>query len=126
MLSGIRLPKHEEEDLSPWWNVFREEEVLPLTPAEARSLIVEPARRLFRFDEAAIQRILGLSQNKPMEVQRLCSDVLNFKYTNNRRSHRITEEELMESVRSPRPAPQRNKKHNKRQEEKWLRVTEPR
>ena len=86
---------------------------------------MEPARRLFRFAEAAIQRILGLAEH-PWNLQRLCSDVLNFKYTNNRRGHRITEEELMESVtvREARAVVQQEAEQKTKEE--MARVTEPR
>jgi hypothetical protein len=88
VLSGRAIPRKEDEDgsltcsLSPWWNFLAQEIVVePLTPAEARNLIVRPARGLFTYDEAAIEKILAVSEGKPSEVQSVCSEVMRYKYS---------------------------------------------
>lgn len=90
VLSGPRLPKDPEVDrLSPWWNFLREMEIGPVTPAEARELIVGPVRGLFRFEEAAIELIAAQSQGRPLLLQNLCADVLRYRYERKTLSRRI-------------------------------------
>lgn len=81
VLSGVQLVKNPALDsASPWWNIFREEPVGPLTLDEARRLVTQPVRGLFGFREEAVQRILSLTQCEPMRIQALCSDMLDERY----------------------------------------------
>jgi hypothetical protein len=82
VLCGRRIPKERNEPgQSPWWNVLgREITVLPLTPEEARALLVEPVHGLFEFDEDALQMLLAAGEGKPFRLQRLGIAVVNNKY----------------------------------------------
>jgi len=95
VLSGVKMVKGQDRG-SPWWNVFKEIPVLPLTYSEARRLVIEPARGLFRFENAAVERILSLSEYKPMGIQQLCHDILGYKYAQHRYG-RISEQEVFEA-----------------------------
>ncbi|MCP4345878.1 MAG: hypothetical protein GY795_10180 [Desulfobacterales bacterium] len=99
VLSGKNIPKDTELDLvSPWWNIFTEIEVEPLTPSEARKLITEPVQGLFQFDEKAIDHIIGRAQGKPLSIQTMCADLLHYKYSTGKFTTRITEEDLYASI----------------------------
>jgi hypothetical protein len=61
-----------------------------LTPAESRALILDPVRDLFRYAEDALQELMARSELKPFTLQKLCSDVLRYKYEAGRLRRRIT------------------------------------
>ncbi|MCP4113156.1 MAG: hypothetical protein GY749_47775 [Desulfobacteraceae bacterium] len=99
VLSGKNIPKDTELDLvSPWWNIFTEIEVEPLTPSEARKLITEPVQGLFQFDEKAIDHIIGRAQGKPLSIQTMCANLLHYKYNTGKFTTRITEKYLYASI----------------------------
>jgi ligand-binding sensor domain-containing protein len=79
----------ESDSMSPWWNIFTQREIEPLTPDELRELIVTPVRGLFVYDEAVIQRIIARAEGRPLPAQRLCADILRHKYASGdaRRKH---------------------------------------
>jgi hypothetical protein len=124
VLSGRLVPR--DEDLkgeettagSPWANFIGEViEVEPLTPAEARKLIVEPVRGLFHFDKDVVERIEARGQGLPFELQKLCAGVLRYKYRQAKRGwrwSRITGADLEASLQSgpdrgetsPAPSPE--------------------
>src|SRR5262249_52093195 len=81
VFSGKEVPLDRENKLSPWWNFFEGSifEVEPLTPPEARRLIVEPASDLFTFDQTVIDRIIARSEGKPLKIQKYCRDILLYK-----------------------------------------------
>jgi sugar lactone lactonase YvrE len=95
VVSGRRINRERDDPgQSPWWNFLTEIEVLPLTPAEARALIVEPARGLFTYDEATIQHLVARSEGKPFVLQGLCSDIVQSKYESGRLDLRVTLDDL--------------------------------
>jgi serine/threonine protein kinase len=99
VLSGVSIPKEQQEDLSPWWNIFHEEAVRPLTEAEARRLIVEPVHGLFSYSEDAVRSVLEASEQfRPHKLQMVCSAVLNYKFATGRVHRRITRAEVLESI----------------------------
>lgn len=106
VLSGRTLPcKEGTPELSPWWNFIspeRIEEVEPLTPAEARELIIKPVRGLFSFDSDVVEHIIARSEGKPLTLQALCSNLLRYKYSIPRLTRRITMEDLRASINQAR------------------------
>ena len=92
ILSGRELAM-DPDVVSPWWNFLNLREVEPVTPKEAREIIVEPARGLFEFEEGVLQRIIGRAQGMPLVLNRLCADILRHKYEQNQgflRQRRVT------------------------------------
>jgi hypothetical protein len=97
VMSGKKLPAVDRPGdlLSPWDNFLnRKIQVGPLTYSAARKLVVEPAKRLFRFEEAAVEQIVAVSESKPMEIQRLCAHVLLYKYQSGHLRRRITKADV--------------------------------
>lgn len=91
ILTGRHLPQDGEEfRQSPWWNFLREEIVGPLSPKEARELITMPTRGYFQVSPAAIDRVLSITGGRPQQIQRLCADLLTYKYTQGTRKWRAT------------------------------------
>ncbi len=82
VLSGRSVDRSRDtaED-SPWWNfIGKEIEVEPLTPDDARSLLVKPVSGLFTYREDAIQKILARGEGKPLALQQIGRDILQYKY----------------------------------------------
>ncbi len=99
VLSGRSIPRYRDQtNLSPWWNFLSIIEVEPLTPTEAKELIVEPVLGLFRYDEDAIEHIIARAQGRPFSIQSICSDILHYKYVAGRVTKRITLEDLYTSI----------------------------
>lgn len=91
ILSGPRLARNPELDqLSPWWNFLKVEEIEPLTPSEGRALITRPVRGLFHFTEEAIEHTIARSEGRPLKLQMICADVLRYKYAMRSLRRRIT------------------------------------
>lgn len=117
VLSGPRLLRDPEADqLSPWWNFLKTIEIEPLTPDEARELIVTPARGLFEFDEPVIQRIIARSEGRPLAIQALCANVVRYKYASGTaRRRRITARDLEAALHAaPQPGPEAGRAEEKR------------
>jgi len=100
VLSGKTLPANQAGDgSSPWRSFLEEIEVRPLKPAEARRLIVEPARGLFHFEHDAVNEIIGLGEGQPMILQKLCANVLRYMYEKGHARQKITREDFEASLR---------------------------
>lgn len=85
VMSGSYIRKTWTSEGSPWYNFFEEIQVPPLDREEARQLILEPVRGMFRYDEAAVERILEYSACRPYDVQRLCINAINHVIEQKRR-----------------------------------------
>jgi ligand-binding sensor domain-containing protein len=105
VLSGPVLPKNEAlAQQSPWWNIFREIEVEPLTPTAARRVILEPAAGLFTFDEDVVETLIARSEGRPLKLQQLCADLLHHKYETGRLGRRIRMRDLRGMLKSKETA----------------------
>jgi hypothetical protein len=88
---------------SPWWNfIGKEIEIEPLTPDEARTLLVTPVAGLFTYDEDAIQKILARGEGKPLALQQMGRDILQYKYNHDLLGPRITLSEVTAALAAPR------------------------
>jgi hypothetical protein len=63
---------------SPFYNLFQEIQIQPLARAATELLARIPVRGHYDYDEAAIDLIYQLSQGRPMSIQRLCLEAINF------------------------------------------------
>jgi hypothetical protein len=72
IMSGVGIRRTWKSEGSPWYNFFDELEVKALSREEAEALVREPVKGFFRYEEAAVQRILEVSQLKPYVIQKLC------------------------------------------------------
>jgi hypothetical protein len=101
IMSGVEIPHEKVQDVvSQWWNFMRLKILEPLKPDEARSLIVEPARGLFTFDKEAVVDIMIEAKYRPFIIQKLCTDLLNYKYTQVPLNTGITLEDFRTSLRN--------------------------
>jgi hypothetical protein len=99
VMTGVEIPKREEVKTSQWWNFLRQRKLESLTPDEARKLIVEPARGLFVFENQAVEDIMIEGQRQPFRLQKLCADLLKYKYSRPRLTRTITLEDFRASIK---------------------------
>jgi hypothetical protein len=106
VLSGLEVDRSRDvPGQSPWWNFLNKEiEVEPLTPSEARALITKPVRGLFKYTKGALEVIQARGENKPFALQKICADVLGYRYSKRRLGRRITEADVRASLRRSRDA----------------------
>jgi hypothetical protein len=92
VMSGRKILKNRDQpDLSPWWNfIGKVTEVEPLTPHDARRLLVEPVHGLFEYRQDAIEVILARGEGKPFQIQKIGIAVLNYMYRQKRVRRKIT------------------------------------
>ncbi|HQV33569.1 MAG TPA: hypothetical protein PKV71_16920, partial [Calditrichia bacterium] len=77
---------------SPWYNFFEEIPVGGIDRDHARGLITEPVSGIYRYDEAAIERILLESDCIPYRIQKICVNVIARLIHEQRR--RVTEADV--------------------------------
>ena len=63
---------------SPFYNLFQEIQIPPLGRPAAELLARIPVRGHYDYDEAAIDLIYQISQGRPMRIQRLCLEAINY------------------------------------------------
>ncbi len=101
VLSGTTIPPSQVGGgMSPWRNFLKEIiEVRPLSPAEARELIVEPARGLFHYEHGALNELIGLAQGQPMILQKLCANLVRYMYEEGKKRKKINQKDFEASLR---------------------------
>ena len=74
VMTGFRLSESiPEQDGSPPFNYLHVRLTMPpFQDAESRSLIVEPVRGFYRYEPAAVERIMALSTGRPLAIQAFC------------------------------------------------------
>ena len=77
VMSGVGIKRAWKSEVSPWYNFFDEVELQAFTREEAEELIKTPVEDVFRYEPAAIERILELSRLKPYLVQKFCIHAVN-------------------------------------------------
>lgn len=92
IVAGVRIRREWEQEGSPWYNFFEEIEVEPLSAAEARRLVTEPVRGLFRFEAGVAERIVAQAEGKPFQIQRRCLALIQRLHEEGRRT--VTLEDL--------------------------------
>ncbi|HEX9371041.1 MAG TPA: ATP-binding protein, partial [Roseiflexaceae bacterium] len=63
---------------SPFYNLFQQISIPPLTRADTEQLTRTPVRGRYEYQEAAIDLIYRISGGKPMKVQLLCLEAINY------------------------------------------------
>lgn len=100
VVAGVRIRKEWEKEGSPWYNFFEEIEVDAIAPEEARRLVLEPVRGLFRFEPGAAERIVALTGGKPFQIQRRCLALVQRLHEEGRRTITLADVEALEAEES--------------------------
>ncbi len=89
VVAGIELSKDWDRVESPWFNLFNEIEIQPLTHTAARELLVKPVQNYYRYDEDALQFILAQCEGRPFRVQQYGLESVNHMLRQRRRRIRM-------------------------------------
>ncbi|MEM8963710.1 MAG: AAA family ATPase [Acidobacteriota bacterium] len=77
VVAGVRIRREWDREGSPWYNFFEEIEVEGIGTDEARRLVTQPIRGVFRVRPEAAERIVTLAEHKPYRIQKLCLALVN-------------------------------------------------
>jgi hypothetical protein len=72
IMSGVGIRRTWTSEGSPWYNFFDEIELSAFTREDAESLIRRPVDGIFRYEQAAVEAIIALSEQKPYLIQKFC------------------------------------------------------
>ena len=95
ILTGVSIDL-DAKKTSPWWNTFKIKLMIPFTNEEVQTLIKEPAGKIYRFKDEAIDEILNWSERSPYLVQLLCDEAVNIGINNKR--FIITEKDIQTAI----------------------------
>jgi len=77
VVAGIEISKEWDRVESPWFNLFNEIELGPISDEEARRLILEPVKGVYSFTPEAVEAIISESQGRPFYIQQHCLEAVN-------------------------------------------------
>ncbi len=77
VVAGVHISKEWERLESPWYNLFLEIELPPLSHEETVRLIKEPVKGVYSYEDEAVEAIWEYSQGHPQLVQQLCLEAVN-------------------------------------------------
>ena len=77
VVAGVHISKEWDRLESPWYNLFLEMELPPLSREEAVRLIREPVKGVYSYEDEAVEAIWEYSQGHPQLVQQLCLEAIN-------------------------------------------------
>jgi AAA+ ATPase superfamily predicted ATPase len=77
VVAGVKISRRWDRPESPWYNLFHEMRVPMFTDTEARELITEPVRGVYRYSDRAIDRIIIHGKGRPYRIQRYCLESVN-------------------------------------------------
>ncbi len=77
VVAGIQISKEWDRIESPWYNLFNEVQLRPFTPEQARELIEEPVRGVYKWDKDAVQFVIEKSGGRPHRIQQYCLEAVN-------------------------------------------------
>jgi GAF domain-containing protein len=63
---------------SPLYNLFQQIELTPLSRSDTELLVRTPVRGRYEYDEPSVDLIYQLSGGRPMKVQLLCLEAINY------------------------------------------------
>lgn len=77
VVAGVNISKTWERVESPWYNLFNEVELGPLSDDAARDLILEPVRGIYQVAPEVVSYIALHSRGKPYLLQQHCMEAVN-------------------------------------------------
>ncbi|MEZ4769049.1 MAG: two-component regulator propeller domain-containing protein [Caldilineales bacterium] len=78
VVAGVNISKTWDRVESPWYNLFNEVELGPLTDEAARDLILEPIRGIYQIAPEAVAYIALHARGKPYLLQQHCMEAVNL------------------------------------------------
>ncbi len=78
VFAAVNIQRQWKRYESPLYNLFQQIELPPLARADTELLARTPVRGRYEYDENAIDLIYQLSKGRPMKVQLLCLEAVNY------------------------------------------------
>jgi GAF domain-containing protein len=78
VFAAVDIQRKWQRYESPFYNLFQEIRIPPFTRVDTELLARTPVRGSYEYDEPAIDVIYRLSQGRPMQIQHLCLEAINF------------------------------------------------
>jgi hypothetical protein len=78
VFAAVGIQREWKRYESPFYNLFQEVEIPPLSRPDTELLVRMPVRGHYDYDERAIDLIYQLSGGKPMLIQQLCLEAINY------------------------------------------------
>jgi type II secretory pathway predicted ATPase ExeA len=78
VFAAVNIQRQWKRYESPLYNLFQQIELPPLARADTELLARTPVRGRYEYDENAIDLIYQLSKGRPMKIQLLCLEAINY------------------------------------------------
>ena len=78
VVAGVNISKSWDRVESPWYNLFNEVALGPLSDEAARELILEPVRGIYQIAPEAVSYIALHARGKPYLLQQHCMEAVNL------------------------------------------------
>jgi GAF domain-containing protein len=78
VFAAVNIQRQWKRYESPLYNLFQQIELSPLARPDTELLARTPVRGRYEYDENAIDLIYQLSKGRPMKVQLLCLEAINY------------------------------------------------
>jgi len=78
VFAAVHIQRQWKRYESPLYNLFQQIELPPLARADTELLARTPVRGRYEYDEDAINLIYALSKGRPMKIQLLCLEAVNY------------------------------------------------
>jgi GAF domain-containing protein len=78
VFAAVDIQRQWKRYESPLYNLFQQIELTPLTRLDTEQLVRMPVRGRYNYDEKAIDMIYRISSGRPMKVQHLCLEAINY------------------------------------------------
>ncbi len=95
VMSGAYIRKSWESEGSPWYNFFEEIELPPFETEDAIELICKPVAGIFKYEDAAVDKIIENSECKPYIIQRICINAIHRIIEDKRRKVTVADVEAV-------------------------------
>jgi AAA domain len=78
VFAAVEIQRQWKRYESPLYNLFQQIEIPPLSRADTELLVRKPVRGRYDYDQAAVALIYQISGGRPMRVQHLCLEAINY------------------------------------------------
>ena len=86
VIAGTDYIQNWNRPESPWWNLFTLVQLKPINKADAKKLIQEPVKGIFKFKDETLEKIIDHTNCKPFLIQQLCIKLVNHALDERRRT----------------------------------------
>jgi Cdc6-like AAA superfamily ATPase len=85
VISGVYISKTWDRMESPWYNMFVEVIVPPLSREEAEQLMREPVRGVYAWEDDAVEFVWRRTHGRPHRIQQIAREAVNLMLNDGRR-----------------------------------------